>query len=218
MTTQRHLPKSGLDALLTPEERPGADRPPAVPVRQSEQPRTHDDRQQRHRPGQDRQGLRRADDPDHGDSRNVAATSSRVSRTSSRIRSRSTAPSSTPGKTRVVDAVKKTGRKKLILAALWTEICLAMPAIQALGRRVRRLRRHRRIGGVSAEAHDMASVAWRAGVVPITWMAVAGECSATGLARRRPKRGPDLLEHGGGTGIALAWELQLLNQKSGIGA
>src|SRR5712691_9441137 len=32
---------------------------------------------------------------------------------------------------RVVDAVKKTGRKKLIMAALWTEICLAMPAIQA---------------------------------------------------------------------------------------
>src|SRR5216683_6594223 len=34
---------------------------------------------------------------------------------------------------RVVEAVKKTGRKKLILAALWTEICLAMPAIQAQG-------------------------------------------------------------------------------------
>ncbi|NEE58432.1 isochorismatase family protein, partial [Streptomyces sp. SID8455] len=32
---------------------------------------------------------------------------------------------------RVVDAVKATGRKKLILAGLWTEICLAMPAIQA---------------------------------------------------------------------------------------
>src|SRR4051794_29233168 len=34
---------------------------------------------------------------------------------------------------RVVDAVKKTGRKKLVMAALWTEICLAMPAIQAAG-------------------------------------------------------------------------------------
>lgn len=34
---------------------------------------------------------------------------------------------------RVVDAVKATGRKKLILAGLWTEICLAMPAIQAAG-------------------------------------------------------------------------------------
>src|SRR4051812_44953300 len=34
---------------------------------------------------------------------------------------------------RVVDAVKKTGRKKLVMAALWTETCLAMPAIQAPG-------------------------------------------------------------------------------------
>ena len=34
---------------------------------------------------------------------------------------------------RVVDAVKKTGRKKITMAALWSEICLAMPAIQAAG-------------------------------------------------------------------------------------
>src|SRR5260370_2122116 len=34
---------------------------------------------------------------------------------------------------RVADAVKKSGRKQLVLAGLYTEICLAMPAIQALG-------------------------------------------------------------------------------------
>src|SRR5256714_13837439 len=34
---------------------------------------------------------------------------------------------------RDVDLVKGTGRRKLILAALWTEVCLAMPAIHALG-------------------------------------------------------------------------------------
>ena len=30
---------------------------------------------------------------------------------------------------KVVDAVKATGRKQLIIAGLWTEICVAMPAI-----------------------------------------------------------------------------------------
>lgn len=30
---------------------------------------------------------------------------------------------------RVVDAVRGTGRRKLIMAGLWTEICVAMPAI-----------------------------------------------------------------------------------------
>jgi nicotinamidase-related amidase len=34
---------------------------------------------------------------------------------------------------RIVDLVKGTGRKKLVMAALWTEMCLAMPTIHALG-------------------------------------------------------------------------------------
>src|SRR5258708_40292781 len=33
---------------------------------------------------------------------------------------------------RIVDLVKATGRIQLILASLWTEMCLAMPAIHAL--------------------------------------------------------------------------------------
>ena len=33
---------------------------------------------------------------------------------------------------RVIEAVKETGRKQLVIAALWTEICLAMPVIQSL--------------------------------------------------------------------------------------
>src|SRR5258706_5355851 len=33
---------------------------------------------------------------------------------------------------RVVDAVKYTGRKKLVIAALWSEMCLAMPGIHAM--------------------------------------------------------------------------------------
>jgi hypothetical protein len=34
---------------------------------------------------------------------------------------------------RVVTAVKKTGRKKLVITALWTEMCLAQPPIHADG-------------------------------------------------------------------------------------
>jgi nicotinamidase-related amidase len=30
-----------------------------------------------------------------------------------------------------VERVKKTGRKKIVFAALWTEVCLAFPVIQA---------------------------------------------------------------------------------------
>ena len=33
---------------------------------------------------------------------------------------------------RIVEAVKETGRKKLVIAALWSEMCLAQPAIHAM--------------------------------------------------------------------------------------
>src|SRR5260370_26911029 len=57
---------------------------------------------------------------------------------------------------RVVDAVKKTGRKQLIIAALWTEICLAMPVIQSLADGYDVFFVTDASGGVSREAHDMA--------------------------------------------------------------
>src|ERR1700742_2511567 len=77
---------------------------------------------------------------------------------------------------RVVDLVKATGRRKLGLAALWTEMCLAMPAIQALGEGYEVYVVTDASGGVSAEAHDMAVRRMvQAGVVPITWLAVSAE-------------------------------------------
>ena len=57
---------------------------------------------------------------------------------------------------RVTEIVRNSGRKQLILAALWTEICLAMPAIQALGEGYDVFIVTDASGGVSAEAHDMA--------------------------------------------------------------
>ena len=56
---------------------------------------------------------------------------------------------------RLVDVVKKTGRKKLVIAALWTEVCLAMPAIQAQGEGYEVYAVSDASGGVSVEAHAM---------------------------------------------------------------
>src|SRR6201993_5250049 len=76
---------------------------------------------------------------------------------------------------RVVEAIKRTGRKKLIIAALWTEMCLAMPAIHAMGEGYDVYIVTDASGGASPEAHDMAIrrlVA--AGAQPITWLGMAG--------------------------------------------
>src|SRR5258707_5205833 len=57
---------------------------------------------------------------------------------------------------RVVEAVKKTGRRQLVIAALWTEGCLAMPVIQSLSDGYDVFFVTDASGGVSPEAHDMA--------------------------------------------------------------
>src|SRR5687767_4760877 len=57
---------------------------------------------------------------------------------------------------RIVDWVKATGRKKVVIAALWTEICLAFPAIQAAGEGYEVYAVTDASGGVSVEAHEMA--------------------------------------------------------------
>jgi nicotinamidase-related amidase len=113
---------------------------------------------------------------------------------------------------RVVEAVKKTGRKKLVIAALWSEMCLAMPAIQAMGEGYDVYVVTDASGGVSPEAHDMAIrrlVA--AGAQPITWLGMSGELQRDWA--RTEKLGQVtqiLLDHAGASAAAVAWESQLL--------
>ncbi|MDC0721802.1 hydrolase [Nannocystis bainbridge] len=118
---------------------------------------------------------------------------------------------------KVVDAVKATGRKKLVLAALWTEICLAMPTIQALGEGFEVYIVTDASGGVSAEAHDMAVRRMvQAGAVPITWMVFGSELQRD-WAREATvaDMSEAMMAHAGGTGVAFAWEMQLLRAGRG---
>lgn len=121
---------------------------------------------------------------------------------------------------RVVEAVERTGRKKLIIAGLWTEICVAMPAIHALDEGYDVFVVTDASGGVSAEAHDMAVRRMeRAGVVPVTWLVVSSEWQRDWAREETANQlGPILFEHGGATGVALAWELQLLATPTTDGA
>jgi nicotinamidase-related amidase len=113
---------------------------------------------------------------------------------------------------RVVEAVKKTGRKKLVIASLWTEMCLAMPAIQAQGEGYDVYAVTDASGGVSVEAHDMAIRRMvQAGVTPVTWLAVFGEWQRDWARTETLGALAEILvEHGGASGIAFAWEMQLL--------
>ena len=121
---------------------------------------------------------------------------------------------------RVVEAVKKTGRQKIVFAALWTEMCLAMPAIQAMGDGYDVYVVTDASAGVSVEAHDMAIrrlVA--AGAQPITWLAMAGELQRDWARTQYLADVAKIFaERGGATGSALAWEMQLLRASEVKGA
>jgi nicotinamidase-related amidase len=113
---------------------------------------------------------------------------------------------------RLVDAVKKTGRKKLVIAALWTEVCLAMPAIQAQGEGYDVYAVSDACGGVSVEAHAMGIERMiQAGITPITWLAVLCEWQRDWARADKLNDLAAILEaHGGSSGVAFDWEMQLL--------
>jgi nicotinamidase-related amidase len=114
---------------------------------------------------------------------------------------------------KVVDAVKATGRKQLIIAGLWTEVCVAMPAIQAVGEGWDTTVVTDASGGVSVEAHEVAIKRMvSAGVNMMTWMAVAAEWQRDWARLDTAVKLTEVLKsHAGGSGIAYLWEQQLLN-------
>lgn len=121
---------------------------------------------------------------------------------------------------RVAEAVKRTGRKKLVIAALWTEMCLAMPAIHAMGDGYDVYVVTDASGGVTPEAHDMAIrrlVA--AGAQPITWLALAGELQRDwARTEHLGEVAQVLIDHAGASGSVLVWETQLLGAPQAKGA
>ena len=70
-----------------------------------------------------------------------------------------------------VNAVKATGRKKLLMAALWTEVCLVHPALDALQAGYDVYAAADCVAGTSVEAHEAGLRRLeQAGGKPISWV------------------------------------------------
>jgi nicotinamidase-related amidase len=68
-------------------------------------------------------------------------------------------------------AVKATGRRKLIMAALWTEVCLVHPALDAIRDGFEVYPVVDCVGGTSLEAHEAGLQRLiQAGGVPVSWV------------------------------------------------
>jgi nicotinamidase-related amidase len=118
---------------------------------------------------------------------------------------------------RVTNWVKETGKKRLVMAGLWTEVCLTMPVISALADGYEVYIITDASGGASQEAHDMAVQRMiQAGAIPMTTWAYVSELQRDWA--REKTAGPVMQlfeEHGGGFGQGLRWEWQLLGLKEG---
>lgn len=121
---------------------------------------------------------------------------------------------------RCVKWVEKTGRKKIVMAALWTEICLAFPVIHALGDGYEVYFVSDASGGTTVEAHEMGIQRMiQAGAVPLTSVVFGAELQRDWAREETAGKLAEIfLDHGGAVATNLAWELQLLAGHSGAAA
>ncbi len=113
-------------------------------------------------------------------------------------------------------AVRKTGRKKLVVAALWTEVCLVMPVLDALREGYEVYIVTDASGGTSVEAHEMAVQRMaQAGAVPVTWLQVLLELQRDWA--RQETYEPVLRvakEHGGAYGLGILYAKTMLGEQA----
>ena len=105
-------------------------------------------------------------------------------------------------------AVKATKRKKLIMAALWTEACLTYPALDALCEGYEVYPVVDAVGGTSVEAHQAAlRRIEQAGAKPIGWVQLACELQRDWIRKDTVPAFMDIfIETGGTMGLQLSYD------------
>ena len=118
---------------------------------------------------------------------------------------------------RVRDWVKATGKKKLVMAGLWTEVCLTMPVLSALAAGFEVYIVTDASGGGSVEGHERAVQRMiQAGARPLTVASYVSELQRDwGRLETADAVAKLFAEFGGGFGQGLRWEWQLLGLKEG---
>jgi nicotinamidase-related amidase len=119
----------------------------------------------------------------------------------------------------LLDVVKKTGRKKLVIAALWTEVCLMGPVLGAIDDGYEVYIVTDASGGVSPEAHEMAIRRMiQAGASPVTWLQVALEYQRDWARQETYEAVTNLAkEHSGAYGLGIGYAKAMFGEHAGEG-
>lgn len=117
----------------------------------------------------------------------------------------------------VVKEIRATGRRKLVIAALWTEVCLTMPALEALREGYDVYIVTDASGGTSKEAHDAAVERMvQAGAVPVTWQQVLLEWQRDWARGESYEAVTSIAkEHGGAYGMGIIYAKTMFGAEEG---
>ena len=103
-------------------------------------------------------------------------------------------------------AVEATGRRTLLIAGLWTEVCLAQTAVSAIADGYRVFFISDCSGGMSEEAHEDAKTRLvQAGATPINWVAVTCEWTPDFTTDERNRVIPSVMKYGSMAGLAVEY-------------
>ena len=117
---------------------------------------------------------------------------------------------------RVLDWVMKSDKRKLVMAGLWTEVCLSMPVLSALADGFEVYIVTDASGGGSDEGHERGVQRMvQAGARPLTTIAYVSELQRDWSRPTADEIAKLFAEYGGGFGHGLRWEWQLLGLKEG---
>lgn len=117
----------------------------------------------------------------------------------------------------VVKEVKALGRKKIVLAGLWTEVCIVGPALSAIADGYEVYVVEDASGGVTESAHNMAMQRMiQAGAHPITWLQYLLELQRD-WARGETYEATMAIakEHGGGYGLGVIYAKDMFGAQEG---
>ncbi|WP_024527470.1 hydrolase [Serratia fonticola] len=112
-----------------------------------------------------------------------------------------------------VKAVEATGRKKLVISALWTEVCLTFPALMALEAGYEVYVVTDTSGGTSVDAHERAIDRMvQAGAIPVTWQQVLLEYQRDWARKETYDAVMELVrEHSGAYGMGVDYAYTLVH-------
>ncbi|MFF4568434.1 hydrolase [Streptomyces sp. NPDC001410] len=113
-----------------------------------------------------------------------------------------------------VEAVKATGRRRIVMAGLWTEVCVVLPALSALAQGYEVYVVTDACGGVSPQAHEHAVQRMiQAGAVPVTWVQVLLELQRDWARTETYVPVTEVVkQHGGAYGLGLMYAQAVIGE------